>query len=189
METEFKYKSGQYAKKLGISKEALRSRRRRGELENEYIVQNNITLWREPASKASNNHVVKGSAQDPKILAARSKVKRIGVVEAGIKTNYPNHAFKQHNEIKMLARLQRNVDSEIQELLPEAIEQAKRIKEQRQQQMQKQLMQPVRKYGQMLRGVQYTSPKNSSSWNTVFEEDRKIEEESKPPKKKFPEYY
>ena len=89
----------------------------------------------------------------------------------------------------MLARLQRNVDSEIQELLPEAIEQAKRIKEQKQQQMQKQLMQPVRKYGQMLRGVQYTSPKNSSSWNTVFEEDRKIEEESKPPKKKFPEYY
>ena len=194
METEFKYKSGQYAKKLGISKEALRSRRRRGELENEYIVQNNITLWREPASKASsnqavNNQVQEGSAHDPKVLAARSKAKRIGVVEAGIKTNYPNHAFKQHNEIKMLARLQRNVDSEIQELLPEAIEQAKRIKEQKQQQMQKQLMQPVRKYGQMLRGVQYTSPKNSSSWNTVFEEDRKIEEESKPPKKKFPEYY
>jgi TPP-dependent indolepyruvate ferredoxin oxidoreductase alpha subunit len=196
METEFKYKSGQYAKKLGISKEALRSRRRRGELENEYIVQNNITLWREPASKASSNQAVNNQVQEgsahassTKILAARSKAKRIGVVEAGIKTNYPNQAFKQHNEIKMLARLQRSVDSEIQELLPEAIEQAKRIKEQRQQQMQKQLMQPVRRYGQMLTGVQYTSPKNSSGWNTVFEKDRKIEEENRPPKKKFPEYY
>jgi hypothetical protein len=39
MEKEFKYKSGEYANKLGISKEALRSRRRRGELENEYIIQ------------------------------------------------------------------------------------------------------------------------------------------------------
>jgi ATP-dependent Zn protease len=106
-------------------------------------------------SKASNNHVVNnhGSVKAPKFLESRLKVKRTGVHEAGIKTNYPNLAFKQHNEIKMLARLQRNVDSEIQELLPEAIEQARRIKEQRQQQMQKQLMQPVRKYGQMLTGV------------------------------------
>jgi DNA-binding transcriptional MerR regulator len=194
MEKEFKFKSGEIAKKLGISKEALRSRRRRGELENEYIVQNNITLWRDPASKSSsnravNNQVQEGSAHDSKLLVSRSKAKRIGVHEAGIKTNYPNHAFKQHNEIKMLARLQRSVDSEIQELLPEAIEQAKRIREQRQQQLQKQLMQPVRRYGQMLTGVQYTSPKNSSGWNTVFEKDRKIEEENRPPKKKFPEYY
>ena len=189
MENEFKLKSGEYAKILGITKEALRSRRRRGELEGEYIFENGVNLYRRPASKASRNQVVNNQVQQGSAHASRSKIKRIGVVEAGIKTNYPNHAFKQHNEIKMLARLQRNVDSEIQELLPEAIEQAKRIKEQRQQQMQKQLMQPVRKYGQMLRGVQYTSPKNSSSWNTVFEEDRKIEEESKPPKKKFPEYY
>ena len=50
METEFKYKSGQYAEMLGITKEALRSRRRRGELETEYIIQNGITLWRKPAS-------------------------------------------------------------------------------------------------------------------------------------------
>ncbi len=50
MEKEFKYKSGEYANKLGISKEALRSRRRRRELENEYIIQDGITLWREPAS-------------------------------------------------------------------------------------------------------------------------------------------
>jgi hypothetical protein len=48
MEKEFKYKSGEYAKILGITKEALRSRRRRGELENEYIIQNGITLCKEP---------------------------------------------------------------------------------------------------------------------------------------------
>ena len=194
MEKEFKYKSGEYAKILGITKEALRSRRRRGELENEYIVENNITLWREPASKSSsnqevNNQVQEGSAHVSKLLVSRSKVKRIGVHEAGIKTNYPNRAFKQHNEIKMLARLQRNVDSEIQELLPEAIEQATRIRDQRQQQLQKQLQQPVKYYGGMLHGIQHPLKRNSSEWKTVLEEDRKMEEENRPSKKKHPEYY
>jgi hypothetical protein len=119
----------------------------------------------------------------------RSKVKRIGVHAAGIPTKYPNQAFKQHNELKMLAKLQRNVDRELQELLPEGIEQAKRIRDQRQQQLQKQLQQPVKHYGGMLYGIQHPLKINSSEWRTVLEEDRKIEEENKPPKKKDLEYY
>ena len=194
MKTEFKYKSGQYAKKLGISKEALRSRRRRGELENEYIVQNNITLWREPASKASKNHPAKSfSIPDTSSLSLAAsgvvRVKRVGVHGSGIATKYPNQAMQQHNELKMLAKLQRNLDPEIQELLPEGIEQAKRIREQRQQQMQKQLQQPVKHYGGMLCGIQHPLKRNSSEWKTVLEEDRKIQEKNCPPKKKFPEYY
>ena len=196
MEKEFKYKSGEYANMLGISKEALRSRRRRRELENEYIIQNGITLWREPASNhAEKPHGLEASGRGPSAcnrssIAHRSvvRVKRIGVHEAGIKTNYPNQAFKQHNEIKMLAKLQRNVDQELQELLPQAIEQAKRIRDQRQQQLQKQLQQPVKYYGGMLYGIQNPLKRNSSEWKTVLEEDRKREEENRP-KKKFPEYY
>ena len=136
METEFKYKSGQYAEMLGISKEALRSRRRRGELETEYIIQNGITLWRKPAS----NHGKKPGGQSCLKPASRSNIKRRGVHVSGQKTNYPNYAMQQHNELKMLAKLQRNVDPELQELLPEAIEQAKRIKEQRQQELQRELI-------------------------------------------------
>ena len=192
MEKEFKYKSGEYANKLGISKEALRSRRRRGELENEYIIKDGITLWREPASShAYKPHGSKASGRNPRSLfpVTRSKVKRIGVHAAGIPTKYPNQAFKQHNELKMLAKLQRNVDSELQELLPEGIEQAKRIRDQRQQQLQKQLQQPVKHYGGMLYGIQHPLKINSSEWRTVLEEDRKTEEENKPPKKKDLEYY
>ena len=192
MEKEFKYKSGEYANKLGISKEALRSRRRRGELENEYIIQNGITLWREPASNhVKKPHGLKASGRNPRspFPVSRSKVKRIGVHAAGIPTKYPNYAFQQHNELKMLAKLQRNVDSELQELLPEGIEQAKRIRDQRQQQLQKQLQQPVKHYGGMLYGIQHPLKINSSEWKTVLEKDRKIEEENKPPKKKFTEYY
>ena len=192
MEKEFKYKSGEYANKLGISKEALRSRRRRGELENEYIIKDGITLWREPASSHTYKpHGSKVSGRNPRspFPVTRLKVKRIGVHAAGIPTKYPNYAFQQHNELKMLAKLQRNVDSELQELLPEGIEQAKRIRDQRQQQLQKQLQQPVKNYGGMLYGIQHPLKINSSEWRTVLEEDRKIEEENKPPKKKDLEYY
>jgi hypothetical protein len=192
MEKEFKYKSGEYANKLGISKEALRSRRRRGELENEYVIKDGITLWRDPASShAYKPHGSKTSGRNPRspFPVTRSKVKRIGVHAAGIPTKYPNYAFQQHNELKMLAKLQRNVDRELQELLPEAVEQAKRIRDQRQQQLQKQLKQPVKHYGGMLYGIQHPLIGSSSEWRTVLEEDRKIEKENKPPKKKDIEYY
>jgi hypothetical protein len=143
MEKEFKYKSGEYANKLGISKEALRSRRRRGDLENEYIIKDGITLWREPASShAYKPHGPKASGRGPYARNRSSithksvvRVKRIGVHAAGIPTKYPNQAFKQHNELKMLAKLQRNVDRELQELLPEGIERLNR-----QQRMQRELI-------------------------------------------------
>ena len=171
METEFKYKSGQYAEMLGITKEALRSRRRRGELETEYIIQNGITLWRKPAS----NHGKKPGGQSCSKPASRSNIKRRGVHVSGQKTNYPNYAMQQHNELKMLAKLQRNVDPELQELLPEAIEQAKRIKEQRQQELQRELINKRPKsYGRM-----YNPKLSTPTWD---------EFEPKPQPKKY-RYY
>jgi len=171
METEFKYKSGQYAEMLGITKEALRSRRRRGELETEYIIQNGITLWRKPAS----NHGKKPGGQSCLKPASRSNIKRRGVHVSGQKTNYPNYAMQQHNELKMLAKLQRNVDPELQELLPEAIEQAKRIKEQRQQELQRELINKRPKsYGRM-----YNPKLSNPTWD---------EFEPKPQPKKY-KYY
>ena len=183
MEKEFKYKSGEYANKLGISKEALRSRRRRGDLENEYIIKDGITLWREPASShAYKPHGSKASGRGPYARSRSSithksvvRVKRIGVHAAGIPTKYPNQAFKQHNELKMLAKLQRNVDPELQELLPEAIEQAKRIKEQRQQELQRELINKRPKsYGRM-----YNPKLSTPTWD---------EFEPKPQPKKY-RYY
>ena len=171
METEFKYKSGQYAEMLGITKEALRSRRRRGELETEYIIQNGITLWGKPAS----NHGKKPGGQSCSKPASRSNIKRRGVHVSGQKTNYPNYAMQQHNELKMLAKLQRNVDPELQELLPEAIEQVKRIKEQRQQELQRELINKRPKsYGRI-----YNPKLSNPTWD---------EFEPKPQPKKY-KYY
>ena len=45
------------------------------------------------------------------------------------KANYPNEAFRKHNEAKMLAKLKYNVDQEVQDLMPEAIEIAQKKNE------------------------------------------------------------
>ena len=179
MENEFKLKSGEYAKILGITKEALRSRRRRGELEGEYIFENGVNLYRRPASTARS-----------KTPGSRSSVraKRRGVHGTGNENYGKNYHFKQHNELKMLAKLQRNVDQETQELLPQAIEIAKQQKQKRILDAQKPLA-ATKHYGRMIYGTVAPVWKNNSGWKTVFEEDRKIEEENRPPKKKFPEYY
>jgi hypothetical protein len=108
-------------------------------------------------------------------LLRAPSVKRIGVHVSGQKTNYPNYAMQQHNELKMLAKLQRNVDPELQELLPEAIEQAKRIKEQRQQELQRELINKRPKsYGRM-----YNPKLSTPTWD---------EFEPKPQPKKY-RYY
>lgn len=63
------------------------------------------------------------------IKVTRSKTavreKRRGAHKSGAATRYPNNAFKQHNELKMLAKLKANVDPETLDLIPEAVEIAK----------------------------------------------------------------
>ena len=165
MSDEFIYKSGEYAKILGIPKETLRSRRRTGKLEGEYIFQNGITLYRRPASKARST---------PDGQRSLIRAKRRGVHGTGNENYGKNYHFKQHNEIKMLAKLQRNVDPEIQELLPQAIEIAKQQKQKRILEAQKPL--EVKKvYGRMLYGVTSPIVKDKTEWKTLFEEDSREE--------------
>ena len=58
------------------------------------------------------------------------------------KANYPNEAFRKHNEAKMLAKLKYNVDQDVQDLMPEAIEIAKNKKRERLQEVQRSIMKP-----------------------------------------------
>jgi hypothetical protein len=163
MDNEFKYTSGQYAKMLGISKEALRSRRRRRELESEYIIKNNICLYREPASNHSKKPPGQSSlrlAPNSSFRASRLEVRqrRRGSHGTSDEKYGKNYAFKKHNDLKMLAKLQRNVDPELQELLPEAIEQAKRIKEQKQKELQRELMNQRSKFYGAIYNPKFATP-------------------------------
>ncbi|WP_440691201.1 hypothetical protein [Candidatus Pelagibacter sp. HIMB1782] len=51
-----------------------------------------------------------------------------------------SNQLRQHNEMKMLAKLKHNVDPEVQDLIPEAVELAKQKKRER---LQKQLNTPI----------------------------------------------
>jgi len=112
----------EYAELLGITPNAVRMRMRHGKLEGEYIFENGKYFFRAPESMRANivlNHVQK---------TILKKIYRRGNHH---KANYPNEAFRKHNEMKMLAKLKYNVDDEVQNLMPEAVEIAKQKKRER----------------------------------------------------------
>jgi hypothetical protein len=106
----------EYAELLGISPNAVRMRMRHGKLEGEYIFENGRYNFRAP----QRERVYQGH-DHPNMTTTKRKINRGNHYKA----NYPNEAFRKHNEAKMLAKLKHNVDEDIQALLPDAIEIAK----------------------------------------------------------------
>ena len=106
----------EYAELLGISPNAVRMRHRHGKLEGEYIFENGKYFYRAPSRERANYGLTPGQKTTLKKIYRRGN---------HFKANYPNEAFRKHNEAKMLAKLKHNVDEDVQALLPEAIEIAK----------------------------------------------------------------
>ncbi len=106
----------EYAELLGISPNAVRMRMRQGKLEGEYIFENGRYNFRAPQRGRANHGLTTGQ---------KTTLKKIYNRGNHFKANYPNEAFRKHNEAKMLAKLKHNVDDDIQALLPDAIEIAK----------------------------------------------------------------
>jgi len=122
----------EYALMLGISTEALRSRRRRGELEGQYKTDGEKYWW-----KSLRPDTVKNIRKDRlyKVRDSSSKIKRKrrrGIHITGQETKYPNYAFQQTNEIRLLNRLKTDLpESVIKEINPEVIKVAKENLEKR----------------------------------------------------------
>ena len=110
---------GEYAKKIGKSKGSVIQTMRRGGLKDEYIFKDGIYLFKDPSTLRENKISVHGRTYTP-----RKKYNRGN----HFKAKYPNHAFKQHNELKMLAKLKGVTDKDVLDNLPAAIEHAKKIK-------------------------------------------------------------
>ena len=85
MNKEYIFSEKEYAALIGISKEALRSRRREGKLKGEYIQKEDKRYF---------------YCRPEKTEKKETKFKRRGVHKSGGQTNYPNEAFKKHNEKK-----------------------------------------------------------------------------------------
>ena len=121
MQDEFPFTVLEYAKMLGISKECLRGRRRSGKLEGEYTVKDNCYFYK----RVRPDQLLSTPKNPPK------RVRRRGAHNHGQTVHYPNNAFRQHNEAKMMAKLKYNIDDETLSLLPEAILKAKEAKAER----------------------------------------------------------
>jgi len=112
MNEDFPFTQLEYAKLLGISKECLRGRRRAGKLEGQYIVKSNQYFYARPRPNNEKNH---SKNPHPK------RVRRRGVSYTGEKLNYRNHALQNHNEMKMLLKLQKKVDPRLIDIVPNAL--------------------------------------------------------------------
>ena len=142
----------EFALMLNISTEALRSRRRRGELKGQYKFDGKKYWWQglrpDTVKKIRNNR--------PVVRVSRSNIKRKrrrGAHIRGDETLYPNHAFKVANELKMLNRIKSEVpESVINEINPELIKLAQDKLLKKREQIQKDLWTPPKTYGGMLRG-------------------------------------
>ena len=151
LDKEFFLTRGQYAKKIGKSKGSVIQLMRRGKLNNEYIIRNDWYYFRDPSAKRENKVSVYGPIYTPKKKYNRGN---------HFKANYPNQSFKQHNELKMLAVIQRKVDPKKAAKIPEAIEM---IEEQERKEKQSNIRTstPIKNYGGFISNQQLNRDKFS----------------------------
>ena len=173
MDKIFKLTAKVFAKSVGITVECLYSRIRRGKYDGLYISKNKLLLFKrmrpiKPVSRSANNK------NDNKILVARSTVRprRRGVHAAGKATKYPNYAFQQHNEIKMLARLKGKVSEEvINEITPAAIKIAQDKILQDKQRRLRESYKPIRNYGSGIYNAKAATPKYKAIGEPIRRDD------------------
>jgi len=170
MDNVYKLSSREFAKSIGISLECLYSRIRRGQYQNLYISKNKL-LWFKRVRPSMNDQNINDNSSEasrrlnpdprhsikPKISVSRER--RRGVHAAGKETKYPNYAFQQHNEIKMLARLKGKVSEEvINEIVPETIKLAQEKIYQDKQKRLQQCMAPIKYYGKGIYNAKTAQP-------------------------------
>ena len=120
MEAEYPLTELEYATILGLSKEGVRSRRRQGKLDGKFIQKGKQYFY-----ERVRPNQVKTAPKN------RTRERRRGAHKSLSGVRYPNTAFQQHNELKMLAKLKASVDPETLDLIPEAVEIAKQKKQDR----------------------------------------------------------
>ncbi len=114
MENDFILTSTEFAKIIGVSTESLRSRRRRGLYQDQYVLKNKSYRWKRPRQNQVN--VTTKKFRDPCSLTPAASItkhgtrnKNNGNHKRGAKTRYPNKAFELANEFKMVLKSQRKI--------------------------------------------------------------------------------
>ena len=164
MDKIFKFTSKEFAKDLGITVECLYSRIRRGSYQGQCILKNNKLFFKKmrpsnPDQRLNDNKSPAASRPLP-VKNTTFRTRRRGIVAAGGKTKYPNYAFQQHNEIKMLARLKGKVSEEvINEITPATIKIAQDKVLQDKQRRLRESYKPIKNYGSGIYNAKAATPK------------------------------
>ena len=127
---KFKYSRSEFANQQGITVDNLKKKMKRGHYQDQYVKHDGKYLF--STQEAMRPNIVKSLGTN--VPRKRNRGNHF-------KGDYPNLAFQQKNELRMLAKLKHNVDPEVQDLLPEAVELAKQKKRER---LQSALNEPVR---------------------------------------------
>ena len=157
MQDEFIFTALEYAKMHGISKDCLRKRRKAGKLEGEYTVKSNCYFYKRPRPNQERS--------TPKIPPQRVRRRGAHLANAGVR--YPNTAFRNHNEAKMLAKLKYNIDDETLSLLPEAIQKAKDAKAERIKEVQSPVRAPSKGISKNYCSGLYTPGTRTPNWKPL----------------------
>ena len=178
MDKIFKFTSKEFAKDLGITVECLYSRIRRGSYQGQYISKNNKLFFKKmrpsnPDQRLNDNKSPAASRSLP-VKNTISRTRRRGIVAAGGKTKYPNYAFQQHNEIKMLARLKGKVSEEvINEITPATIKLAQEKVLANKQRRLMESYKPIKNYGSGIYNAKAATPKYKAIGEPMPRDDDK----------------
>ena len=112
IDDDYKFTRPEFAQFLGISPNALRMKMRRGFFGDCYVIRNGKYLFKRPRPKQDvrppQDHL-NSSTNDP---LNTKRVRNRGNHKEGNTSNYNNDAFKMHNEMKMLNKINGKFKSE-----------------------------------------------------------------------------
>ena len=114
---KFKYSRSEFANQQGITVDNLKKKMKRGHYQDQYVKHDGKYLF--STQEAMRPNMVKSLGTN--VPRKRNRGNHF-------KGDYPNLAFQQKNELRMLAKLKHNVDPEAQDLLPEAVQLEKQTK-------------------------------------------------------------
>ena len=194
---EFIFTRPEMAKLLGISTNALRMRMRKGNADGfEYSRIGGKFMFKRPRSDKD----IRPGGRWPEILVPKmpepsrpsAKGSSMNQKESSRQhheTHYPNNSFKQHNDLKIMARIRKQNDPEVLNMLPEAIE----IARQRKQERLRNTPLTAKNYGGFIRGAAPFIVKHSTGFKALEAEEKdeyeKALEESESNSKTTGKYY
>ena len=105
----YKFTRSEYAQFLGISKNALRMRMRHGRYGTEYVIKAGIYLFKRPRD-IKVEQTIPGQRSLAPETGSKKHYNR-GATHRG-EAKYENDAFRRHNEVRALNKIQRNLGDE-----------------------------------------------------------------------------